>query len=218
VTQDIDKQQSLLARVKRGDAGALAAAFEQSRDRLHTIVRFRLDRRLAGRVDADDVLQEAYLSAAKRFAHVEGETDDALFVWLRLITIQTMADIYRRHIAARKRDAGREAGPATGAGGSSTSMSLAAGLVGAMTTPTGRIRRMERAEQVAAALDQMSDVDREVIALRHFEELTNQEVAQVLGIEPKAASIRYVRALRRLKEALADFPDLPLSMERPPPR
>jgi len=213
-----DNEFDLLPRVKDGDTVALAKAFELSRDRLHTIVRFRIDRRLAGRVDADDILQEAYLNAAKRCAHVEGESDDALFIWLRLITIQTMADVYRRHVGAQKRDAGREARLKAPGDGATTSMSLAAGLVGGLTSPTGAIRRIERAEQLAAALDQMNDVDREVIALRHFEELTNQEVAAVLGIEQKAASIRYVRALRRLKDVLAEFPDLSLSIDRPAPR
>jgi len=195
----------LIERVRVGDTSALASAFEVQRERLRRIVAFRMDARLAGRVDPDDVLQEAYLNASKRCTHVEGDTDDSLFVWLRLITVQTLADVYRRHIGAQMRDAGREAARGHHESGT-TSVSLAAGLLGHLTSPTRALRRVERVEQLVAALDQLSETDREVIALRHFEELTNQEVAAILGIEQKAASIRYVRALRRLKDVLVDFP------------
>jgi len=204
-------QFDLIGRVRGGDPDALASAFDAQRDRLRTVVRFRMDARLAGRIDPDDVLQEAFLNAAKRCTHVEGDTDGSLFVWLRLITIQTLADVYRRHLGAQMRDAGREVTrrcPETG----TTSVSLAAGLLGHLTSPTKAMRRVERAEQLVAALDRLSESDREVIALRHFEELTNQEVSAILGIEQKAASIRYVRALRRLKDVLADFPGLSLSI------
>jgi len=206
-----DGKIELIERVRGGDAEALASAFDAQRARLKTIVGFRMDARLAGRVDPDDVLQEAFLNASKRAAHVEGDTDDSLFVWLRLITIQTLADVYRRHLGAQKRDAGREMTKQPAETGT-TSLSLAAGLLGHLTSPTRALRRVERAEQLVAALDRLSDTDREVIALRHFEELTNQEVAAILGIEQKAASIRYVRALRRLKDVLADFPGLSLSI------
>ncbi len=198
-----EQHNGAVERVRRGDVAALAEAFESHDRRLRATIVFRLDPRLNGRVDAGDILQEAYLNAFKRCAHVEGDTAKALFMWLRLIVIQTIADVHRRHLGAAMRDAGREQPIGGGWPGDHTSLSMAARLTGHLTSPTGALRRVELSEQLQSALGQMNDLDREVLALRHFEELTNQEVSDVLGIEEKAASIRYIRALRRLKEVLA---------------
>lgn len=193
-----------IARVRGGDTAALAEAFDEYRPRLLKTVAFRLDPRLAGRVDAEDVLQEAYLNAAQRCAHVEGDTEQSLFVWLRLIVGQTLVDVHRRHLGAQMRAAGREVALHRGANAETTTASLAHGLLASVTSPSGAMQRSERAERLRAALASMDDIDREVLALRHFEELSNQEIAEVLGIEQKAASIRYIRALRRLKAILED--------------
>lgn len=191
-----------VARVRAGETAALAEAFGTYRLRLLTTIRFRLDARLAGRLDPEDVLQEAFLSASQRHSHVEGNGELALFLWLRLIVLQTLADVHRRHLGAQKRDAGREFGLPAARGGTSTSMSLATHLAASITSPSMALYRLELAERLRDALNQMDETDREILALRHFEELANQEVAEVLGIQQKAASIRYVRALRRLKEIM----------------
>ncbi len=193
---------SRIERVRAGDTQALVAAFDEYRPRLARITFFRLDQRLAGRLDPDDVLQEAYISAAQRCAHVEGDTESALFIWLRLIVIQTLAEMHRRHLGAQKRDAGREIALHQRLPCESTCLSMTRHLVASVTSPSLAMRRSEFTEQLHRALDQMDPVDREVLAMRHFEELTNQEIAEALGIQQKAASIRYVRALRRLKAIL----------------
>lgn len=189
-----------IERVRRGDRDALAAAFAEHRPRLLRTAALRIDPRLAARVSADDVLQEAYVSAAARCSHVEGDSDDALFLWLRLIMLQTMVDLHRRHVAAQARSVEREAGRRSEPGGATVNWGL--GLPGSLTSPTEVIRRGERSERLRGALEELSELDREVLLLRHFEELSNQEVASVLKIEQKAASIRYFRALARLRSVL----------------
>ena len=192
--------------VRGGDQDALGDAFDDYRPRLRRTVQFRLSPRLLGRVDADDVLQEAYLAATQRCAHMRGDTEQALFIWLRMIVLQTLTDVHRRHLGAKMRDAGREAARPQLQGAQNTSVSLAANLIGRFTSPSLAARRAELSEQLRATLDGMDPIDREVLALRHFEELTNSEIAEALEIEQKAASIRYVRALRRLREILAEMP------------
>ncbi len=189
----------------RRDPAALAEAFAVHRPRLWRMVNFRLDRRLAGRVDPDDVLQESYLAAAKRIGYYAEGGFTSPFLWLRVVVRQTMIDIHRRHVQAQSRDAGREVS-VYGAYPQATSETLAIHLVGDWTSPSQAAVRVEMVDKVQAAIATMSPMDQEVLALRHFEELTNSEVAQTLGIESKAASLRYVRALRRLKEILAELP------------
>jgi RNA polymerase sigma-70 factor (ECF subfamily) len=200
------QQAERLARIRQGDPAALAAAFAEHRQRLLRTIGFRLDPRLRSRLDAEDILQEAYLNAAQRCVHLEGESATALFIWLRLIVLQTIADVARRHLAAQRRDAGREIDLHAATGAATTSVSLAERLAASLTSPSGALRRAEAAEHLQAALALMDEIDREVLCLRHFEELSNREVAAVLGIQQKAASIRYVRALRRLRELLMEFP------------
>jgi len=202
------EEQALIQRLETGDEQALAALFSQHRERLWRMVSFRLDRRLAGRVDPEDVLQEAYLAAAQRLAHCRTSSAASVFAWLRLIVQQTLVDVHRRHVGAQGRDVERE----TPLGGFSysqtTSASLAVQLAGHITSPSRAAARAELLDTVEQAMESMDPIDREVLALRHFEELTNAEVAEVLGIQHKAASVRYIRALRRLKGMLARWPGL----------
>jgi RNA polymerase sigma-70 factor, ECF subfamily len=172
------------------------------------MVHVRLDRRLHGRVDPDDVLQEAFLDAAKRLSHFTREDGQSFYVWLRLIVGQTLIDVHRRHLGAQGRAAGREVAFQGGGGApGASSASLAGELIAQLTPPSRAAIRAEAASRLEDALDGMEPIDREVLILRHFEELANGEVAQVLGIQPKAASIRYVRAIARLKAILSQFPE-----------
>ncbi|MCG8409045.1 MAG: sigma-70 family RNA polymerase sigma factor [Phycisphaerales bacterium] len=198
----------LLSRVKQGDEQALAELFSTHRERLRRMVHFRLDPRLYGRLDADDILQQAYLDATKRIGHFHGDASASFFVWLRLIVTQTLIDVHRQHLGAQMRDAGREIAERGARYSQTTSFSLAANLLGTLTSPTLAARREELAKLLRDTLEEMDPIDREVLALRHFEELSNSEVAEELDIEQKAASIRYVRALRRLKVILAELPGL----------
>ncbi|MBI5759296.1 MAG: sigma-70 family RNA polymerase sigma factor [Planctomycetales bacterium] len=197
----------LVDRVIHGDRRALAELFELYRDRLRKIVRFRLDHRLAARVDVEDVLQEAYLNAQDRLQYVltesTGDGSGGLFVWFRLIVGQTLVDIHRRHLGAQARDAGRER---TSRDANASSSVMSSWLFGHLTSPSQAMLRKELTEQLETALDSMSELDRDVLVMRHFEELTNQESARVLGISEQAASVRYVRALKRLQNILVAIP------------
>ena len=200
-----DPHAELLRRVKDGDQQALAELFSTHRARLWRIINFRLDSRLAGRVDADDILQEAYLAAAQRIKHYLDDSSQTFFVWLRLIAHQTLIDVHRRHLGAQMRDASRDMSIHAHYA-QATSMSIASQLLGNFTSPSQAAMRDEIANQLEQAIESMEPIDREVLALRHFEELTNSEVAEVLDIQQKAASIRYVRALKRLKNVLGNVP------------
>jgi RNA polymerase sigma-70 factor (ECF subfamily) len=194
----------LLAKVRAGDQQALAVLFACHRDRLRRMVQFRLDHRLAGRVSPSDVLQEAYIDAVRRIDHYFQKPDQSFFGWLRLIVGQRLADVHREHLA-RKRDAGQEV-PIHRGGPGADSACLAACLLGSGTSPSHAAARTESFARLEEALDRMDPLDREVLTLRHFEELGNAEAAEILGIQPAAASKRYVRALARLKQILEALP------------
>ena len=193
----------LLRRAEEGDAGARAALFERHRDRLRAMIRLRLDRRLGGRVDPSDVLQEAFLDYARRFDEYAAAP---FFVWLRGLAGQRLVDVHRAHLGAQARDAGREVSLYRGALPQASSASLAQHLLGRLTSPTRAAVRAEMQVRLQEALNALDPLDREVIVLRHFEELTNAEAAEVLGVQPAAAGKRYVRAFRRLKAALDAYP------------
>src|SRR6516162_7670233 len=184
----------LLRRAKAGDAAALGALFAHYRDRLRQMVRLRIDRRLAGRLDASDVLQEAYLDVARRFPEYAAAPDVPFYVWLRALTGQRLIDLHRRHLGAKMRDAGQEVSLYRGALPQASSVSLAQHLLGRLTSPTQAAVRAELQLRVQEALNSLDPIDREVLTLRHFEMLTTEETAQVLGIKRSAAANRYVRA------------------------
>lgn len=209
-----NESMELLDRLKSGDEQALAVLFSQHRERLLRMIEFRMDRRMLGRLEAEDILQEAYLDAAKRMHHFIKEETSSFFIWLRMVVTQTLIDLHRRHLGSQMRDAGRETAVRGVPFSQTTSFSLAAGVLGRFTSPTFAARRTEMSERLQLALEGMDPIDREVLALRHFEELTNNEVAQELGIQQKAASIRYVRALRRLKDLLKEIPGFAEDFDR----
>lgn len=208
VDEPIAQADGLTRRLQCGDQDALATVFSQHRERLWRMVNFRMDRRLLGRVDADDVLQEAYLAAAARLQHYANDSFASPFVWLRMIVLQTLTDLHRHHLGAQMRDVDREVDLRGCHYPISTTASLAALLVGSMTSPSQAAVRAETLDQVEQVVAAMDPLDREVLAMRHFEELGNSEVAEVLGIQQKAASIRYIRALKRLRVILSQTPSL----------
>jgi RNA polymerase sigma-70 factor, ECF subfamily len=208
MTHELNEHDELIERVSRGDETALARMFSFYHDRLWRIVNFRLDRRLRGRVDADDVMQEAYLAAAQRLDKFLYDHPRSLFIWLRMIVTQTLVDVHRRHIGAQKRDASRDFSVNSGWSANSTSNSLSFHLLGHLTSPSQAAIRAELSDQIDQALAGMNEIDREVLALRHFEELTNIETSQVLEMSEQAASIRYIRAISRLRKVLEVLPGL----------
>jgi RNA polymerase sigma-70 factor (ECF subfamily) len=206
MADNLGEQSELESRLRHGDVEAAASLFSLHRERLWRMVNFRLDARLRARLDPDDVLQEGYLAAVRRIRHYGSDSPMSPFVWFRMIVLQTLIDLHRRHLGAQMRDAGREAAIHGRRYPQATSASLATQLVGDWTSPSQAAARAEMLSAIEQAIDGMDPVDREVLALRHFEEMTNGEVAQVLEIQQKAASIRYVRAVRRLRGILAEMP------------
>lgn len=205
-----DSTHALVDRLtKQGDEQALAELFSQHRSQLQRIVEFRMDPRLAKRVDSSDVLQQAYLDAQTRIAHFASRGSMPFFVWIRHITLQTLVDFHRRHLGSRMRDARREQTVPSGGSSNTTSFSLARQLVGSLTSPSQAAVRRETVDRLRDAIDSMDEMDRQVLVLRHFEELTNKQVAQILAIEQAAASNRYVRALKRLQDILSNDPAVP---------
>jgi RNA polymerase sigma-70 factor (ECF subfamily) len=191
-------------RLSQGDRDALAELFTLYHERLSQMLHFRMPPRLAGRLDIDDLLQESFLAAEKRIDTYDESDRYGPLVWIRLITLQTLTDQCRRHLSAQRRDAGRERSIHASVNmPGATSLSMASLLVDELTSPSGVAIRAETVERLESAIDSMEPIDREVLMLRHFELLGNAESAAVLGITPKAASIRYIRAIRRLKEICA---------------
>src|SRR5215470_46728 len=204
MTNDTSDTEVLLGRARGGDCGALADLFERHRGRLEQMVRLRLDRRLQGRLDPADVLQEAYLDVARRFPEYRADPALPFFLWLRLLTGQRLVDLHRQHLGAKMRDAGLEVSLYRGDFPRASSASLAELLLGRLTSASRAAVRAETQLRVQEALSAMDPVDREVLVLRHFEMLSNEETAQVLGLKPSAASNRHIRALKRLREIIAD--------------
>ena len=193
-----------LENARAGDQAALNELFARYRDRLRRMVDLRIDRQLQARIDASDVIQEAYLDAFSRWN--EYEPSYPLFLWLRLLVGERLLKLHRQHLGTQMRDAALEVSIYRGALPAASSAALAAQLLGKHTSPTQAAVRAERMIRIQDALNALDPVDREVLCLRHFEELTLTETALSLGIQEAAASKRYIRALRRLKAALATMP------------
>jgi RNA polymerase sigma-70 factor (ECF subfamily) len=206
MTDEPGETEDLLVRAARGDREALAALWERHRKRLRQMVRLRLDRRLQGRVDPSDVLQEAYIDMEERLPEYVRDRSFTTYLWLRLVTGQRLMQIHRHHLGTAMRDAGREVSLYRGALPQASSISLAAQLLGRFTTASRAAIRAERQLQLQAVLNGMDPMDREILALRHFEELSNGEAAEVLGLSKTAANNRYIRALSRLRDLLESIP------------
>jgi RNA polymerase sigma-70 factor, ECF subfamily len=196
----------LIERARSGDRAALNALLARHRDRLCRMVEMRLDTRLQARLDASDVVQEAYVDVTARLEEYLRDPKLPLFLWLRLVVGERLVRLHRHHLGTQMRDAGREVSLYRGALPAASSAALAAQLLGRHTSPTQAVVRAERILRVQEALNTLDPLDREVLSLRHFEELTAAEAAQVLGIEASTAAKRYFRALKRLKEILAAMP------------
>ncbi len=177
------------------------------RERLRRMIVLRMDRRLRSRLDPSDVLQEAYLDVANRYHEHQQKTPEfPLFLWLRTLTLQRLTKLHRLHLQTDKRDVGREISLKIPNETQASSDSLAERLLGQFTSPSQAFERAERKQALQTVLESMHELDREILALRYFEDLNNTEAALVLGIDRSAASNRHVRALRRLDKALEAIP------------
>src|SRR4051812_43062264 len=189
-----------------GDRRALATLFDRYRDRLRRMVELRLDARVRARLDASDVLQEAFLDVAHDLDAYLADPKLPPLLWLRLHVGRRLTTLHRQHLGAKMRDAGLEISLYQHPLPEASSAALAAMLLGRHTSPTQAAQRAERLLRVQEALNSLDPIDRAVLALRHFEQLGRAEAAQVLGITPEAGAKRYFRALKRLKDALAKLP------------
>jgi RNA polymerase sigma-70 factor (ECF subfamily) len=206
IMSEPDENETLVQQAVAGDEAALHELFGRYRDRLKRMVRLRLSRRLQGRIDDSDVLQESFLEVAQRLAEYAENPGLPFFLWLRHMTGLKLTEVHRRHLGTRMRDADREVSLHRGGLPEADSVSLAAQLLGQLTTPSQVAVKAETRIFVQEALNAMDPVDREVLALKHFEQLSMSEIAQTLGMSKAGVGSRYLRALKRLREVLERIP------------
>ena len=206
MAENSSETNDLLQRAAEGDSQGWGVLLTRHSERLRRMIALRLDQRLQGRIDASDVLQEAYLEAWSRLAEYLRAPPMPFFLWLRFLAGQKLVTLHRHHLGRHMRDPGREISLYRGALPEASSAALAAQLLGHETRPSEAAIRVELKVRLQEALNQMDALDREVLALRHFEQLSRAETAQVLGLRESAVSKRYVRALQRLKDILAAMP------------
>lgn len=201
--QTSDKE---LEKARAGDIDALASAFETHRARLRRMVSARMDARLQSRFNESDVMQEVFIDVQRRIKEFQPEKV-SFFVWLRSLTGQRLVDLHRFHFGAQKRSVGKELRQPK-ASPNASSMSLATYFIGQLTTASEAVIRDEVRAKVRAALDEMEEMDRELLSLRHFEQLSNAEAAESLGINASTASTRHLRAVKKLRDRLVTISEL----------
>lgn len=192
------------------DGDELVDAFSEHYSRLERMIEFRLDHRIRNRVDPADILQDSFIEAQRRLPGFLENRAVSMFVWIRQLTLQRLIDVHRSHFRD-KRSVSQEVRLDRVAPNAATSMLIANELVGEVSTPSRQLSRKEDIQRLQVAIDQMDSIDQEVLALRHFEQLGNKEVAEILNLGVTAASNRYIRAMGRLAEIMS-------SVEEPPQR
>ncbi len=200
MTDDFEQERELIRKGLRDGEAQIGDLLSKHRDRLKRLVELRLDPRVRGRVDASDIIQETQVTAIQRWKEYLDDPEVPLFVWLRFLALQTLTVAHRRHLGTKARSASREVSlqkyPAE------TSAALAAQLVGQLTTASQTVEKAEDKLRLEQALGALDAKDREIITLRHYEQLSQKEAARVLGISEAAAGSRHVRAISRLRKTL----------------
>lgn len=199
---DAENTQQLLAGVQGGDSEAVNRLMDRHRDALRRMVQMRLDQRVQRRVDVSDVVQDVLVEANRRLQDYVQTPQMPFHLWLRHIAMDRIIDAHRRHRGSAKRSVDRER-PMVAAGNEDHStMELVAQLHDPALTPAAAATQREMSKVVEQAISEMDEQDAEIVIMRHYEQLSNQEVAQALGLTEPAASMRYLRAMRRLKQLL----------------
>ncbi len=193
----------LLERLRGGDRQALVDLYQQHRERLRRMVEVRMDTRLQGRADASDVLQDGFLDVAARLQSYLRDPKLPPFLWLRLIVSERLTIYHRRHLGTKMRDIAQEVSLYRDPMPQASSAALASMLLGRLTSPSRAAIRAEQVLRVQEAINSLDPLDREVVALRHFEQLSRSETAEVLGITEEAGAKRYIRAIKKLKGILS---------------
>ena len=192
-----------LAAAREGDLQPIGLVLEGFRARLYGMIALRMDSKVHGRMDPQDVLQEAFADVTKRLPEFLADSDRDFYLWVRFLAGQKLLELHRRNLGAARRDARREIQNSAGVPYAS-SAAIATAFFDRNQTPSQEAMRQEAADRLRETLETMKDIDREVLVLRHFEHLTNKETAEVLGLTEPAASLRYMRALQRLKGLLGE--------------
>lgn len=200
-----EQTQQLIQQAAGGDDAAANRLLERHRAALRRLVAVRMDRAMARRVDASDIVQDVLLEASRRMSDYLRDPAMPFHLWLRQMAKDRMIDLHRRHHAQR-RDVDRERPLVQRGYPDQSSLDLAAQLKDAELTPAAATIRKELEGRFLEALDDLDEHDREIITMRHVEQLGNSEVAEALGLSPAAAGMRYVRALRRLRAILTEPP------------
>jgi len=195
---DSTETQELLQRARRGEKTAVEQLLARHREPVQRMIGLRLDRALAPRVDASDIVQEVLLEASQRLSEYLRQPAMPFHLWLRHIARDHVIDAHRRHRKAQRRSVDREQ-PMRTAWPDQSSVELAADLIDRELTPATAALRRELADRFQEVLAELNEDEREVILMRHFEQLSNQEVATALGLSEAAAAMRHLRALRRLR-------------------
>jgi RNA polymerase sigma-70 factor, ECF subfamily len=201
ISDDSDTNR-LVQQAASGDQDAWAALVSRHRGRLKCMVAMRMDRRLQGRIDPSDVVQEACLVASKHIESYASRPNMPFYLWLRWIAGQRLMDQQRRNLGSKAREVNREIALYQGSFPESTCAGLAAQFLDKLDSPSEDAIRIEQSAKLQEALNQLEPIDREILALRHFEQLSNGEAAHLLGLDKSAASKRYARALIRLRDLL----------------
>ena len=201
---EADKTQELLANAKEGSEEAIGKLLDRHRDALRRMVQMRLDRKIQRRVDVSDIVQDVLFEANRRLSKYLQEPKMPFHLWLRHMARDRIIDAHRRHRVSAKRSVDREKPLMSPANVDRSTMEIAAQLCDPAITPAAAATMHELARRFEAAIDELEERDREVLLMRHFEHLTNQEVAQALSLTEPAASMRYLRALRRLRALIAE--------------
>lgn len=205
--QDHLTAQATIARAAAGDASAWQELVCSYRERLRRMIGLRLDPRLRGRVDPSDLVQETFLDATGQLPTYHKDPPLPFYLWLRQLAGTRLAKAHRHHLGTLRRDVRREVAFAADAIPGVSSVALAGRLVGREGRPSEAAQQAELRLQLEGLLDRFEPIEREILALRHFEQLTNSEAARVLNLTEAAASKRYIRALERLREHLAHVPE-----------
>lgn len=203
---DATQTRELLHNAGHGDAAAVNALLDRHREALRNMVRSRMDRKLERRVDASDIVQDVLIEASTRMQDYLKDPKIPFGLWLRQIAQDRIIDVHRRHRVAARRSMDREQPMHAPGLGDRSSLELAAQLRDPELTPAAATLRKELQQRFLEALDRMDEEDREILLMRHFEQLTNTEAAELLGLTPPAAGMRHLRALRRLREILGETP------------
>lgn len=193
----------LAALVRNGDRNALGTWLSSNTGRLEKVIRLRLDRRVVRRVNHSDVIQDTFMEAARRIKEYLDNPEVPFFIWLRFLAVQRISQLHRAHLGVQARDVHREVPIGRYQSFDDTSELIAAQFVSNLTSPSVAVQKSEMQRRLHEVLSQLDPMDREVLALRHFEHLTNSEVSTTLNLSVSAASKRYIRALDHLRTALS---------------